>query len=523
MSTLLTYGLATNPNPLAVGREGQLDIVVSNGGSKTVTCNRITFVLPVGHLAQDLIPAGQQPVITVSPEDKWSAVQASQEGVVYAVSQAEAVDMQPEGGAPHAGSDVSVGVQATTEDGNDVSAEGLLITIKGMYINEAYGTAAIGVIEHSASEGSPLEDRRSTVYAAKYPVTDANEIDPVPVGNFRTSALVNDRWHEGLTHLPRDTQVKLHWDGPADVSYRVSGTGKDQVLDVPAGKTEYDFPIKAVRDSVYRLTATKTVGSSTVTRHLTTAVTVDSPAFSELSSSTLRTSHLKSSEPDAGGSAGIVADNDLHMGPGTVLFGWNEELTIGDKLVLKSALKTQGSATFAGEVHLNGEVHGKRIDDSGIEHLTVKSKLIANSLHTNDGIYGAAGELHVKDKLYIDEGVWGAVDLWGHRKLDPEKARNNQYVAPTDGVVVATYETGAHDSAKIWVHLEDENKETRSINNEGTKDYWNINYPNLSVCVPVKKGTRFGATAKHSGDGGAEVNVDSIHWYAVGAGDIWPG
>ena len=77
-STLLTYALLTNPNPLQAGAAGaSLTLVVSNDGSQIVDCTQIVVVLPVGPNAKDLIAdAGLQTQVP----DGWGASQDS--GVV---------------------------------------------------------------------------------------------------------------------------------------------------------------------------------------------------------------------------------------------------------------------------------------------------------------------------------------------------------------------------------------------------------------------------------------------------------
>ncbi|WP_370424120.1 hypothetical protein AB8O64_35645 (plasmid) [Streptomyces sp. QH1-20] len=351
MSTLLTYGIATNPSPLAVGRDGQLDIVVSNGGTKIVTCERITLVLPVSKLAQGLIAAEQQLTLEVSPSDQWSIVQAAQKGVLYAVPQDDAVDIPPAHDQPAAASSIQVDIEPkekkdkTNENPGDVSKHGVLITIKGLHINDAYGTAAISVTEHAVVKGTDAkpEDRRTSVPVTKYPVTDANDIDPLPVKNFRTSALVDGKWTEGLTHLPHNTHVKLHWEGPAEATYTVSGTGRTETFEVPKGTTEYDFPAWAIRDSVYTLTATTTVGASIVTRHLTTAVTVDSPEFQAVSVKGDANFTKKLNLP-----AGLGVTGDVSVVGGDI------SLTRGDKELTLAVDYETGSLAIGCQIPLKG-------------------------------------------------------------------------------------------------------------------------------------------------------------------------
>ena len=57
-TTLLSYSIFSNPDPLCPSTKALLRLVVSNPLGDSVTCRRIVLTLPVGPNATDLIESG---------------------------------------------------------------------------------------------------------------------------------------------------------------------------------------------------------------------------------------------------------------------------------------------------------------------------------------------------------------------------------------------------------------------------------------------------------------------------------
>ncbi|MFE3527008.1 hypothetical protein ACFXOD_36640 [Streptomyces sp. NPDC059161] len=154
----LRYALTTVPSPLTAspphaepGNEdelayGSVDIVISNSGSSTVRCQRITIALPVGPLAQDLALTGGGIAPYVEPASGWKIAGS-----------------QPDP------STVRFSVEPSGEVGK-VTADGLRVTLKNIAVSNKTGVSYIEIEEWATTgEEIPETPNTGTLEVAKFP------------------------------------------------------------------------------------------------------------------------------------------------------------------------------------------------------------------------------------------------------------------------------------------------------------------------------------------------------------------
>ncbi|MFI6847810.1 hypothetical protein OG535_29340 [Kitasatospora sp. NBC_00085] len=219
---LLSYAIRTTPDPLIHSpADGELSLaalhlLISNPLPTPVRCSRITIVLPVGTIAQDLAQTGVGVVATATPHT-WSVV-AVQEDVLIAV--------------PQSGTAEFVLSEYGREDQETAS---LVIKLTGVKVSRKPGTAWVRIIEHSARPGEPEIDRDDPrmLRVDKSFIRARRDLPAGRTGAAQARATAADEEADSTANLtarlgtatspdakpatlvPRGTPVVLTWQGPA--------------------------------------------------------------------------------------------------------------------------------------------------------------------------------------------------------------------------------------------------------------------------------------------------------------------
>jgi hypothetical protein len=150
-TTLLDYAMETAPSPLQVSLSetdptvAEIQIAVSNGSEKPIYAESITFTIPVGEAAQDLVSPKQvsnvKPAIT--PSDQWEINPGAEVGEFIASPK------KPEYGK--------------------VTKAGLLVQLRKISVNEEVGTFVLMVAEMASKQDSGFTEREGEYKLAKFP------------------------------------------------------------------------------------------------------------------------------------------------------------------------------------------------------------------------------------------------------------------------------------------------------------------------------------------------------------------
>lgn len=215
-STLLTYVLGSNPDPLQVSSFAILTLTATNTGDRKLLCEQVVVTLPTGTNAKDLIAGGP---VEAAPPAGWSMTVSG--GVVAFTA--------PSGGAT-------------------VGADGLVFTL-AIFTNGQPGASSITIAE-TMSDGVT---RTTTKPANKFPV------DFTLVG----LSLVPDT----VTQIVHGQPAYLSWTAAGDgvtcqLIYQPSDSGDPQPINVhntPDGPSYQTVPLTRTGDVTFTLIASKHV------------------------------------------------------------------------------------------------------------------------------------------------------------------------------------------------------------------------------------------------------------------------
>ncbi|PSJ27092.1 hypothetical protein B7P34_19320 [Streptosporangium nondiastaticum] len=245
MTTALAYTVHTSPALLHVSADGRTDgraddratlrITATNPGPASVTCDTITIT----------IPAGKEP----------HALTATPETITARVAGTTGWHTEHRGGG--------VFHVRPTEPGTELKpGERIVITFADVVVNEAAGTATLGIGETTGSAGGALRERAG----------GGRKLVKAPAG-----AMLED-FRPDRTIVPNGETVTLTWkcvDGP---DYELFYGDQREVVNgyITDGNGEWTSPPLHTATAFMLLGSTEEAGSP-VTYGLTTAVTVDVP------------------------------------------------------------------------------------------------------------------------------------------------------------------------------------------------------------------------------------------------------
>ncbi|GGX55679.1 hypothetical protein [Streptomyces noursei] len=256
-TVLLDYALVTTPTPLyASPKDGEpqlasIDIMITNTGNEAVYCKQITIALPLGDLAQDLVPAGVTSIKpSIDPHDDWS-IEYVQDDVLLALPQDEYY---------------TFAAKSTSESGyGTIDTDAIVIHLTGVQINEKIGTTAITITEDTTTDTTTWPDPRSLqAKLIKFPYQPTQ-----PIQNF----------HADRSQIGNSDTATLSWDGPTDqVHYEIwyDGTDSEKAKN-PVQGTNWTTP-QLSKTTTFTLHAqVQGEGVETKDYYLTTTVPVDKP------------------------------------------------------------------------------------------------------------------------------------------------------------------------------------------------------------------------------------------------------
>ncbi|MEU1670994.1 hypothetical protein ABZ752_03040 [Streptomyces roseifaciens] len=296
---LLDYAIISEPFPLyaSTGADDPataLHIVVSNGGGDTVYCREIVFSLPEGDLAQSLVEAdagdGQAPDWTVQRIEPGTQT------------------ILPPGDYAHFAAKPKAGDAA-------VDVSGITITLENLKISSRPGTARIEIREVATTNTDkwPENPHFTRLALTKFP---APKIPVMAVSDFTADS----------QEVAAGTTVRLTWNGPSTLDYKVSHGGVTHSVD-----KNHEYSTTIDRDTTFQLSYV----TGGTTHYLTTTVTVKNPKLT-----------------------GLTVDGDVSVTGSTGAQG----LTVGGDLAVQQALTVSGNATIGGSTDLQALTVNKDLD-----------------------------------------------------------------------------------------------------------------------------------------------------------------
>ncbi|WP_380280436.1 hypothetical protein [Kitasatospora purpeofusca] len=239
---LLDYAIISDPFPLYAKADNStppstLQIVVSNGGTKTVYCSSILISFPIGDLAQSLLEVKSGDASATN----WTI---------------QAIDKNTEAALPDG--DYAT-FKATRPDGKDkgpVTSSGAAFIFRNMKINNQTGTSHVQIREFtSTDQGSwPDNPRFTTLPLAKFPSPD---IPPEPVQDFHAESADQKQMGQEVGF---GDKIVLRWRGPKLEYKIIHGPGakedaKVNTDDKEQGDGRFDFTWKGeiYRDTTFQL------------------------------------------------------------------------------------------------------------------------------------------------------------------------------------------------------------------------------------------------------------------------------
>jgi hypothetical protein len=240
-NTLLTYGLATNPEPVGISPGiATLNLVVSNSAPGSVWCDLIVVKFPVGPDAASLTNQPGLISVNISP-DTWQAVVSGGQ-----------INFTPR-------------QQSPVEFGDN----GLLLQLAGIAVNNQVGSFTVSVTEHASTAAIGGYQSRSAQFTR-------------PKGPY--SFMISD-FAASKPMYSAGEQAVLTWSYAGTGRYEISYSGQyDDVLkhDAVIGPTDVSegppFTSKPLYNpTTFVLHAYTQVGGDTVHRYLSTTVQVDVP------------------------------------------------------------------------------------------------------------------------------------------------------------------------------------------------------------------------------------------------------
>ncbi|MGK5543605.1 hypothetical protein ACSNOH_02530 [Streptomyces sp. URMC 127] len=241
MTTALSYALHTSPALLRVrtddrsGERATLRITATNPGPAAVTCDSITITVPTGEEPHALTAGPETITARVEGTAGWEAEHHGS-GVFHVRPAEPGTELKP--------------------------GERIVITLANVEVNEAVGTAVLGISEQATDVTGVLRERAG----------GGRRLAKAPAG-----AMLED-FRPDCTIVPNGESVTLTWkcvDGP---DYELFYGDQREVVNryITDGHGEWTSPCLHTATAFMLLGTTEEAGS-TVTYGLTTAVTVDVP------------------------------------------------------------------------------------------------------------------------------------------------------------------------------------------------------------------------------------------------------
>lgn len=241
-ATLLDYAMATVPSPLQASPSkteltvAEIQIPISNGTEGPVYCKSITFVLPVGDAAKDLVSEGEvgsiKPAIT--PSDEWEIESGEELGEFVA--------------------------KPKKDEYRELTEQALLVQLRNIKVNAEVGSFEIFVEELSNTEDSQFSQHDAEFQLAKFPYG-------FTVSDFR----------------PTEPQVKdgeaatLKWRGSDGANYTIFYGSAAPVDVTKVRQWTTPKPPGLHVDTTFILKAWVMAGSEPIEHYLSTTVTVADP------------------------------------------------------------------------------------------------------------------------------------------------------------------------------------------------------------------------------------------------------
>ncbi len=302
---LLSYSTSTTPSPLQASPAsgdpaiGEIDIVVSNNSDAPIYCEQITFTLPVGEDAKDLVKAGTEGDIhlAATPSEQWMIVAGGEPGEFIATP------CKPE-------------YAKLTE-------QGLLFQIYNIKVNQQVGTFELAVVEATSTTGRDYKPRRNTYLLAKFPYGFSfSDLKP-------SAPVVSD-----------GEAVTLTWNGSENATYLLF-PGANPPVDVTKVRTwTAPKPPGLHNDTTFVLEASVVIDNEVVHHYLTTTVMVSNP---DLLASSLRVTGGSTLE------GAVAAGSSLNV-TGAATLG---SATVSGALGAASA-GISGAASVGGQLNVSG-------------------------------------------------------------------------------------------------------------------------------------------------------------------------
>ncbi len=247
---LLAYGLSTHPSPLQISpKDGNpsmasMVVTVSNNTHKPIWCNKLTFGIPIGKLAQDLTDDATGILVSANPSSEWQISQTTS-GVFVATP--------------------------TKPEYEKIAEGGISFQIFNIPVNKQVGTFTLGVTESSSTNGSDFTDKSNKYDLAKFPYG-------FYVGNFAASSPL----------VGHGEPVTLTWNGADIATYTMIFA--DKTADVTNVRTWESPPLK--QPTTFSLKASTQQNGETVDTYLFVTVMVSQPDVTATSLSVLETTDL---------------------------------------------------------------------------------------------------------------------------------------------------------------------------------------------------------------------------------------
>lgn len=241
-ATLLDYAMATVPSPLQASPSkteltvAEIQIPISNGTEGPVYCKSITFVLPVGDAAKDLVPEGEVKAIkpAITPSDEWEIEPGEELGEFVA--------------------------KPKQDEYRKLTEQALLVQLRNVKVNAEVGSFEIFVEELSNTEDSQFSQHNAEFQLAKFPYG-------FTVSDFR----------------PTEVQVKdgeaatLKWRGSDGANYTIFYGSAAPVDVTKVRQWTTPKPPGLHADTTFILKAWVTAGGEPIEHYLSTTVIVADP------------------------------------------------------------------------------------------------------------------------------------------------------------------------------------------------------------------------------------------------------
>ncbi|WP_058041042.1 hypothetical protein [Streptomyces roseifaciens] len=256
---LLDYSVITTPGRLHTGNPGTVRVIVSNPGPRTVFCQDITISVPLGDNALDLCKRGFE--IKAQPTKGWTFGRVTDNDIILLPPGEYARFLAKPEKPTHKGS------------GTAVQGQSLTITLPGLKINDASGTARIEIRERATTDPNkwPPSPHYTTRPLVKIPVQDD---DTARHGNPITKFAPN------RMSVKSGAEIRLSWECalPAGFEVRYPNDGSVKPNTKKNDNEKFAWYATVTRDASFLLAARVNDKHYYATTH----VTVSNPVYPEL-------------------------------------------------------------------------------------------------------------------------------------------------------------------------------------------------------------------------------------------------